>query len=62
MEIVAGPVRRASEVVEGRALRARSFIGPRFDAWFFRACARRPQQRFATAVEQIRSLADALQE
>jgi serine/threonine-protein kinase len=35
-------------------------LGPRFDAWFGRACHRDPAQRFPNAVEQIQQLALAL--
>ncbi|MDI1478652.1 serine/threonine-protein kinase [Polyangium sp. y55x31] len=36
-------------------------LGPRFDAWFARACAREAEQRYTNAVEQIQALAQALQ-
>ncbi|MDC0741187.1 serine/threonine protein kinase [Polyangium mundeleinium] len=36
-------------------------LGPRFDAWFARACAREAEQRYPNAVEQIQALAMALQ-
>jgi serine/threonine protein kinase len=35
-------------------------LGPRFDAWFACACNREPEQRFPTAAELVRSLAEAL--
>ncbi|HRI64287.1 MAG TPA: protein kinase [Polyangium sp.] len=35
-------------------------LGPRFDAWFARACCREVEGRFANAVEQIQALAHAL--
>jgi serine/threonine-protein kinase len=35
-------------------------LGAAFDAWFARACAREPEKRFPTAVEQIDALAAAL--
>jgi hypothetical protein len=34
--------------------------GPAFDAWFARACAVRPEDRFPTAVEQVEALAAAI--
>jgi eukaryotic-like serine/threonine-protein kinase len=37
-----------------------SLLGPRFDQWFLRACARDPTQRFPTARDQIEALASAL--
>lgn len=60
-EILVGPVRPASEVVERRNLAGRSFINGNFDAWFFRACATDPKARFLTAGDQIKSLAAALE-
>ena len=36
-------------------------LGPRFDAWFARACAREVEARFPNAVEQTQALALALQ-
>ncbi len=36
-------------------------LGPRFDEWFSRACAREVEHRFANAMEQIQALAQALQ-
>ncbi|TKC97064.1 serine/threonine protein kinase, partial [Polyangium fumosum] len=36
-------------------------LGPRFDAWFARACAREAEQRYPNAVEQTQALAMALQ-
>ncbi|MDI3289033.1 serine/threonine-protein kinase, partial [Polyangium sp. 15x6] len=36
-------------------------LGPRFDAWFSRACAREAEQRYTNATEQIQALAQALQ-
>ncbi|MDI1451808.1 serine/threonine-protein kinase, partial [Polyangium sp. 6x1] len=36
-------------------------LGPRFDAWFARACAREAEQRYSNATEQIQALAQALQ-
>jgi serine/threonine-protein kinase len=35
-------------------------LGPRFDAWFAKACAREVEGRFSTATEQIQALAMAL--
>src|SRR5206468_2815009 len=35
-------------------------LGPGFDAWFFRCCARAAEQRFASAGEAIAALAAAL--
>jgi serine/threonine-protein kinase len=35
-------------------------LGPRFDAWFARACCREVEGRFSNAVEQIQALAMAL--
>jgi serine/threonine-protein kinase len=35
-------------------------LGPRFDAWFARACNREPEQRFPTAAELVLRLAEAL--
>jgi serine/threonine-protein kinase len=35
-------------------------LGPRFDAWFARACCREPEGRFPNATEQIQQLALAL--
>ena len=37
-----------------------STLGPAFDAWFLRACARDATQRFASADEQVQALAVAL--
>ncbi len=37
-----------------------STLGPRFDEWFARACARDPEKRFASAQEQVVALAAAL--
>jgi eukaryotic-like serine/threonine-protein kinase len=37
-----------------------SSFGPAFDAWFAKACARDPDQRFGSADEQIEALAEAL--
>lgn len=36
-------------------------LGPRFDEWFLRSCAREPAQRWASVGEQIEALADALE-
>ena len=36
-------------------------LGPRFDDWFLRSCAREPAQRWASIGEQIEALADALE-
>jgi serine/threonine protein kinase len=35
-------------------------LPPAFDAWFLRACARDPKQRFASVGDEIKALADAL--
>jgi serine/threonine-protein kinase len=35
-------------------------LGDAFDGWFLRACARRPEDRFATVTEQIEALASVL--
>jgi serine/threonine protein kinase len=35
-------------------------LGAAFDAWFARACHREPEQRFASAAEQVEALAAAL--
>src|SRR5262249_14780846 len=35
-------------------------LGPRFDAWFAQACNREVERRFGNAIEQIKSLAEAL--
>jgi serine/threonine protein kinase len=35
-------------------------LGNAFDAWFFKACHREPERRFASAVEQMEALAEAL--
>jgi serine/threonine-protein kinase len=35
--------------------------GPAFDAWFARACAMEPRNRFATCAEQVAALAEALE-
>jgi serine/threonine-protein kinase len=35
-------------------------LGPGFDAWFLRACHSDPQQRFASARQQVEALASAL--
>ena len=35
-------------------------LGAGFDAWFLKACHRDPEQRFASAGEQIEALAEAL--
>jgi eukaryotic-like serine/threonine-protein kinase len=37
-----------------------SRLGSAFDAWFMKACHRIPEQRFASASEQIEALAEAL--
>lgn len=37
-----------------------SSLGPGFDGWFARACAREPSERFPSAGEAVRELADAL--
>ena len=38
-----------------------STLGPAFDAWFGRACALAPRDRFATCAEQIEALAQAIE-
>jgi serine/threonine protein kinase len=35
-------------------------LGPKFDAWFLRSCAREPEQRWPTVGAQIEALCDAL--
>jgi eukaryotic-like serine/threonine-protein kinase len=35
-------------------------LGPAFDAWFAKACDRDPENRFASAEEQVEALAEAL--
>jgi eukaryotic-like serine/threonine-protein kinase len=35
-------------------------LGPTFDAWFAKACDRNPENRFASAEEQVEALAEAL--
>ena len=37
-----------------------SKLGPAFDAWFARACALAPRERFATCAEQVDALAQAI--
>jgi serine/threonine protein kinase len=51
-EVARGPQTRPSAVGVDR--------GPAYDAWFARACAFRPEDRFPTAVEQVAALAAAL--
>ncbi len=38
-----------------------SSLGPAFDAWFARACAREPDKRFASAGEAVEQLAEAVE-
>ena len=38
-----------------------SKLGPAFDAWFARACALAPRERFATCAEQVDALAQAIE-
>ncbi len=51
-QILAQPMPPASE--------RGAMLGPRFDAWFAKACDRNPQNRFASAEEQVEALAEAL--
>jgi len=56
-------VRLLREVARGARERpsARgSDLGPAFDAWFMRACALEPKDRFATCIEQVTALESAL--
>jgi eukaryotic-like serine/threonine-protein kinase len=39
-----------------------SFVGEKFDAWFFRSCHRNGAQRWRSVSEQIAALADALRD
>jgi len=43
-----------------RAGAGASSVGRSFDAWFTRACAHRPKDRFATCASQVEALAEAL--
>ena len=52
-EVSRGPVARPSALGSDR--------GSAFDAWFARACALQPGDRFATCVEQVEALALALE-
>jgi serine/threonine-protein kinase len=52
-EVARGPVARPSEIGCDR--------GRAFDAWFARACAFDPRDRFATSVDQVEALAQALE-
>ncbi len=55
--VMAGPSEPASQ----RARRRRNVIlPPAFDAWFTKATARRPQDRFPSAAAQVAALAEAL--
>jgi eukaryotic-like serine/threonine-protein kinase len=55
--VMSGPAEPASQ----RARRRRNVIlPPSFDAWFAKATAKRPQDRFQRAMEQVAALADAL--
>jgi len=51
-DVARGPATRPSELGSNR--------GPAFDAWFARACALAPKDRFATCAEQVAALAQAL--
>ena len=51
-QILAEPMPPASE--------RGAMLGPRFDAWFAKACDRSPENRFASAEEQVEALAQAL--
>jgi eukaryotic-like serine/threonine-protein kinase len=51
-QVARGPISHPSAVGCDR--------GPAFDAWFARACALQPGDRFATCVEQVEALARAL--
>jgi serine/threonine-protein kinase len=57
-------VRLLREVARGPQERPSTMggdLGPAFDAWFARACASEPGDRFATCVEQVEALAGALE-
>ena len=55
--VMAGPSEPASQ----RARRRRNVVLPlAFDAWFAKATARRPQDRFQSAMAQVAALAEAL--
>jgi serine/threonine-protein kinase len=58
--IVAGPTDKPSRVIEERRYYSKNVLGPAFDAWFMKACARSAEDRFSSAVEQMAALADAL--
>jgi eukaryotic-like serine/threonine-protein kinase len=51
-DVARGPTARPSELGSNR--------GPAFDAWFARACAQAPKDRFATCAEQVEALGQAL--
>jgi hypothetical protein len=51
-DVARGPTTRPSELGSNR--------GPAFDAWFARACALAPKDRFATCAEEVEALAQAL--
>ena len=51
-QILAEPMPPASE--------RGAMLGPKFDAWFAKACDRSPENRFASAEEQVEALAQAL--
>jgi serine/threonine protein kinase len=51
-QVARGPISHPSALGHNR--------GPAFDAWFARACAFQPGDRFATCVEQVEALALAL--
>jgi len=52
-EVAKGPQERPSAMGSDQ--------GPAFDAWFARACAMEPRNRFATCAEQVAALANALE-
>jgi len=58
--IVAGPEEKPSRVIAERRYYTRNTLGPAFDAWFMKACARDARDRFESVVAQIAALASAL--
>lgn len=59
-EVLAGPIVPASERAADYGLGSRIPAG--FDAWFKRCVARRPEDRFASAIETLAALREALAE
>lgn len=60
-QILRGPTKLPSEVVRDRGLLPMQRIGSAFDAWFTHACQVDPSRRFATVVEQVTHMQQALE-